>query len=106
MLEKLREREKQIWKKQSGSAEIFKEDLRFLSGGLGKQQRGGEAGGPFVQGWCDWIEQWPRKTWGPTLEKIQGFLEKGPDLLGRGAPDESEVGRWAPRSGLSIGPVR
>ena len=21
------------------------------------------------------------------------FLEKGPDLLGRGAPDESEVGR-------------
>lgn len=29
MLEKLREREKQIWKKQSGSAEIFKEDLRF-----------------------------------------------------------------------------
>lgn len=57
MLEELRQREKQIWKKQSGSAEIFKEDLRFLLGGLGKQQRGGEAGGPFVQGWCDWIEQ-------------------------------------------------
>ena len=29
MLEKLRERKKQIWKKQSDSAEIFKEDLRF-----------------------------------------------------------------------------
>lgn len=57
MLEKLGEREKQIWKKQSGSAEIFKEDLRFLSGGLGKQQCGGEVGGPFVQGWCDWIDQ-------------------------------------------------
>lgn len=29
MLEKLRERKKQMWKKQSDSAETFKEDLRF-----------------------------------------------------------------------------
>lgn len=52
MLEKLREMKKQIWKKQSDSAEIFKEDLRFQVV-WESSNVGGEAGGPFVQVWRD-----------------------------------------------------
>ena len=105
MLEKLREREKQIWKKQRGSAEIFKEDLRFHviweSSNVVEKQ-----GGLLFKDGVTVDRAVTAEAWGPTLEKTQGFPETDQPYWGGELQKESEVGRWAPRSGLSIDPVR
>lgn len=83
MLEKLREREKQIWKKQRGSAEIFKEDLRFHvvweSSNVVEKQ-----GGLLFKEGVTVARAVTAEAWGPMLEKTQGSRRRT-SLTGEGS---------------------